>query len=169
MVDDELSLTLVHEKAELESELAELSQNLVAADHVLAEAQAEHEQALRAEAVVEAETFRRDEEALWTDIVKAWRVFLGVYEELGAHQLRVAASRPNAFLPSEQDAFVVTPTPTTLEALVSVLIAAGNAAEYEARHVDANGVLRRIVPPFVDRRVELSADMPSRRSPVTNR
>ena len=164
--DDELILQVAGERVELERELSELVANVQAADRVIAEHQQAAEAELRAEAVAQAQQFREEERALWADTVKAWRAVTGCYERLHAHQLRVAATRPSTYLAGE-DPFVVSPTPVTFAAFVSMLAAAGQPGGFEARIVDSGEVLRRLVPVFAAPRAELSGDINTRREPLT--
>lgn len=166
-VDDELALSLVHERAELESELAELAENLKAANVVLQEEQGKLEAALRAEAREEAQRFLGEELVLWRDAAKKLVALRDVYEQLCAHVLRVAATRPSAYL-QDVDPLAVTPFPITWEAFLSVMAAAGRPDEYEPRMVDSAGILRGLVSAFRDPRPELSGDFSVRRQPVSN-
>ena len=164
-VDDELLATVTGERVELERELVELQGNIAAADRVSAEAQAAAEAEARAEAVAEAETLRSDEQTVWLEAVKAFKSLTASYERLHAHQLRVAATRPSAYLEGDPP-FVVSPTPVTFEAFLSMLVAASDPHNYEARVVDGAEVLRRLVPAFDPPRASLSGDLNSRREPI---
>lgn len=166
VVVDELAIA--HERSALQSELAELAGNLVAADRVLTEAQAEHDATLRADARAEAEQLLGEELVLWRDAATKFVAFRDVYERLCAHVLRVAATRPSAYLDGV-DPLAVTPFPVTFDSFLSVLAAAGRPDEYEAKMVDSAGILRSLVPAFRDPKPELSGDFSSRRQPVANR
>ena len=166
VVDDELIAQVAGERVELERELSELVGNLAAANRVIGEAQAAAEAELRSEAVAQAEAFREEELSLWAETVKAWKAVTASYEKLHAHQLRVAGTRPSTYLDGEAP-FVVSPTPVTFAAFVSMLVAAGQPGGFEARIVDSGEVLRRLVPVFAAPRAELSGDINIRREPLT--
>ena len=150
----------------LERELSELVGNLAAADRVIGEASAAAEAEARAEAVAQAQQLAEEEQALWADTVKAWKAVTASYEKLHAHKLAVAGTRPSAYLDGEPP-FVVSPTPVTFAAFVSMLAAAGQPGGFEARIVDSGEVLRRLVPVLPARRAELSGDINTRREPLT--
>jgi hypothetical protein len=163
--DDELVVQVTGERVELERELAELVANVAAADRVITEASAAAEAELRAEAVAQAQAFRAEEEVVWAETVKAWKAVTGCYEKLHAHQLRVAATRPSAYLEGEPP-YVVSPTPVAFEAFLSLLVAASDPRNYEARIVDSGEILRGLVPAFTPPRAALSGDLPARREPI---
>lgn len=166
VVEDELIAQVAGERVELERELSELVGNLAAANRVIGEAQQAAEAELRSEAVAQAEAFREEERSLWAETVKAWKAVTACYEKLNAHQVRVSASRPNAYLPADEDAFVVSPTPIGLDVFVSLLVAAGRPGGFDPRQIDSNGVLQRLVPPYQDPRAELRGDLGTRREPI---